>query len=280
MSERVTIEKTKLSNLADAIREKSGKAATMTLAEMTTTVEGLEKDKTPELLTNTLTAYSNSDITSLREHAFYGSSALKTIKLPALTTLGAYCFAYSGATTIETGKIETITDGAFLGSQLQDATDILANATTIMDYAFQNSQIGGTVEIGENVKKVGSYAFQNTQMEKLVFNTKNVCPYFSFGYYRDNSKLTTIKLKKVNYLYGNKSSINNPNVVKAWLGTQVTKQSFSGTGGLFYGASSDLQIYVEASKVPDAWPTDWDLIDASTHATVHYNVTEEEFDKL
>lgn len=279
MSERVIIEKTKLTDLADSIRDKSGETRKLTLEDLKTAVDGLRDDQSIALLTNTATEYNNETITGLREHAFYGNSALKTVKLPALTTLGAYCFAYSGITSIQTGKIETIAAGAFMGTQIQDATEFIANATKIEDYAFQNSQIGGTIELGPNIKTFGSNVFSGTQMEELIFNNSRISPYFVFGYFK-GEKLTTVKLKNTDGIYSSKKDIGTPKLSKVWISDTVAQKYHGGTGGLFWGAPSDLQIYVEGSAVSSSWPADWDMINASTRATIHYNVTEEEFDKL
>lgn len=53
---------------------------------------GGTEDKTAEFLDGTITAYSNSELTEIREKAFYHCIKMKSVDLPSVTTLGADAF--------------------------------------------------------------------------------------------------------------------------------------------------------------------------------------------
>lgn len=53
---------------------------------------GGTEDKTAAFLDGTITAYSNSELTEIREKAFYGCKKMTSVDLPNVTTLGADAF--------------------------------------------------------------------------------------------------------------------------------------------------------------------------------------------
>lgn len=55
-------------------------------------VSGGTEDKTAALLDGTITAYSNSELTEIREKAFYSCIKMKSVDLPNTVTLGADAF--------------------------------------------------------------------------------------------------------------------------------------------------------------------------------------------
>lgn len=62
--------------------------------EVTVAVQasGGTEDKTAAFLDGTITAYSNSELTEIREKAFYGCIKMTSVDLPNVTTLGADAF--------------------------------------------------------------------------------------------------------------------------------------------------------------------------------------------
>lgn len=88
----------KLTAIADAIRAKTGKTATMTLDEMPTEIAAIEAGGDTEIedalvAGNGLSSYTNSRITNLGAYALAGQAALKRVSLPNVTSCGNYAFA-------------------------------------------------------------------------------------------------------------------------------------------------------------------------------------------
>lgn len=55
-------------------------------------MSGVTEDKTAAFLDGTITAYSNSELTEIREKAFYGCIKMKSVDLPNVVTLGTDAF--------------------------------------------------------------------------------------------------------------------------------------------------------------------------------------------
>lgn len=68
---------------------------------------GGTEDKTAAFLDGTITAYSNSELTEIREKAFYHCNKLTSVDLPNVTTLGAD--AFHTCTWLETVNIPKLT---------------------------------------------------------------------------------------------------------------------------------------------------------------------------
>lgn len=68
---------------------------------------GGDGDKTAAFLDGTITAYSNSELTEIREKAFYHCNKLTSVDLPNVTTLGAD--AFHTCTWLETVNIPKLT---------------------------------------------------------------------------------------------------------------------------------------------------------------------------
>lgn len=118
------------------------------LVEVTGTFEGGESTDYLEALCNdTLTSYSNSNITKVKDTLFKGSTKLESIDLPNATSTGGNSF--SQCTSLENAN--------------------LPNATSIGSYAFSDDTNLTTVNI-PNATSIGSYAF------KQCYDLKNINP--------------------------------------------------------------------------------------------------------
>ena len=107
----------KLKAIADAIRAKTGKTATMTLEKMPTEIESIVGggEDFADLLTNNLTTL-NSNVTSIRQYTFRGATALVEVNLPEATSIGANSFyGCSKLTSFIAPKLKTISNNAFNG---------------------------------------------------------------------------------------------------------------------------------------------------------------------
>lgn len=98
------IEGSTLTNIADAIRGKTGGTDQLTPTQMATEIESLEvgggnTDIEDGLVNGSITEYSNPRVTSIRGYAFYSCTSLTTINLPLVTTIAQYALSKCTALT-------------------------------------------------------------------------------------------------------------------------------------------------------------------------------------
>ncbi len=86
--------KEKLNGLIDSANAVTGKKDGDLTAAVGSLMEGFgqSEDKLAARLDGSLTEYSNSQITTLTDYAFYGCGNLKRVSLPNLTRIGKYSF--------------------------------------------------------------------------------------------------------------------------------------------------------------------------------------------
>jgi len=89
---KYAIEDTTLSAIGNAIREKTGKTELLTPSNMAIEIEGISNDKSVSILNQTITEYSNSEITELGSYIFYGCRYLERVNTPNLAKIGDHVF--------------------------------------------------------------------------------------------------------------------------------------------------------------------------------------------
>ena len=88
----------KLTAIGDAIREKTGGTAELTLDQMVTEIGGItgggevDTSVVNNIITRSITSYTNNRVTELRSSAFNGSSKLQTVSLPKVIKIGDNVF--------------------------------------------------------------------------------------------------------------------------------------------------------------------------------------------
>lgn len=87
----------KLTNVADAIREKTGSTGSLTLDGMVTAIKGIDGggsgvDYLAQRCMGTLTEYSSDEVTKIGNYAFGDCSSLTSINFPACKSIGGYAF--------------------------------------------------------------------------------------------------------------------------------------------------------------------------------------------
>lgn len=94
-------------DVANSIREKTGKTDPIPASEFDTEIAAIESGDTSiedGLVQGILTSYSNNRVTSIGEYVFNHSS-ITTFSFPNVTTIGRYAFSYSGITEITFPKV-------------------------------------------------------------------------------------------------------------------------------------------------------------------------------
>lgn len=132
----------KLINIANAIREKTGKSNPLTLDSMVEAIESIsagggdEQSVLDSLIDKSITEV-RSNATKVGDHAFYNCTALTSVDFPLATSIGSYAFQYcSKLTSANFPLVSTIGSDAFYNCRLTSADFPLA--TTIGTNAFQN----------------------------------------------------------------------------------------------------------------------------------------------
>ena len=155
----------KLTNIADAIRGKTGGTDALTLDGMVEAIAGIEAgggDTSAEdgLVTRTLTEYSNGRVTSIGNYAFYNYSNLSSASFPQATSIGDYTFQNcSNLSSANFPLATSISSYAFsVCSKLPTAS--FPQATSIGNFAFQNCSKLTSASFPQ-ATSIGDYAFTN-----------------------------------------------------------------------------------------------------------------------
>lgn len=232
----------KLTAIGDAIREKTGGTAELTLDQMVTEISGItgggEVDTTLEdafvagtTSSSTLTTYTNDRVTAVRYGTFAEINSLKTVDLPNVTSIEDYAFYNClGLNNLNAPNTTTIGARAFSGAHLSELNFPIV--TKLGNYCF-----------------FGMYNdYTTVDLPKLTSTGDN-----TFG---NNTSLVTVNLPEAtslgSFLFEACSSLKNVNIPKV---TLVHNQAFrecsaletiefpsltelTGWGQMFYGCSS------------------------------------------
>lgn len=134
----VTIDDSNLTAIGNAIRAKNGATTTYKPSEMAAAISAIEtgEDFLPQKITNTLTSYSNNDITAIGSYGLYGCSSLASVSLPNVTTIGNRGFCRcTGLTSLNLPNLTTIEQYGF--AECKGLTSVsLPSVTMIKQRAF------------------------------------------------------------------------------------------------------------------------------------------------
>lgn len=194
------VEDGQLTNIANAIRSKTGGTDMLSLNEMVNEIESIEVggDSLAELGNGTLIDYSSDKLKNIKSYLFYGNTNLRSVNLPNVTQVkelafyqcsnlesvnlpniihmyGADVFGYcSKLTEISLPQLEKTYIYCFRYSSLQRV--MLSNVTDIDDYSFYNCSSLLYVYVPKAVK-IKANAFRGcTNLSALVIEqTNSVC---------------------------------------------------------------------------------------------------------
>ena len=134
----VTIDDSNLTAIGNAIRAKNGTTTTYKPSEMAAAISAIEtgEDFLPQKITNTLTSYSNNDITAIGNYGLYGCPSLTSVSLPNVTTIGDRGFCRcTGLTSLNLPNLTTIEPYGF--AECEGLTSVsLPSVTMIKNRAF------------------------------------------------------------------------------------------------------------------------------------------------
>ena len=129
----------KLSAIADAIRGKTGKSDLLTLDGMVSEIKGLnvsEGDTLQSMITNTLSEYSNANVTRIGDYVFHDCTALTSIDFPSVTSVGNYAFEdCTGLITANFPELTNVGNSSFRRCNKLTTINV-EKVTSISGYAF------------------------------------------------------------------------------------------------------------------------------------------------
>lgn len=193
----------KLTAIGDAIREKTGSTAKLTLDQMVNEIEGIpaggggDTSMEDALISHSYTesSYANDRITKLGYGAFYGNQNLKSIDLPNVTELESYVFlGCEKLSELNLPKLKIIGGYAFAGRTLVIPPVNFPNVTRLDVYAYNGSP-GVTVVDLPSLTMIGSNAFYGcTNLTSVSMPLLTNSGDYT---YQGCSKLTTVNLPNV-----------------------------------------------------------------------------------
>ena len=195
-----------LTAVADAIREKTGKSATMTLAEMPTEIGNISDgtDIIAALLEGTAIDLADDKATSIRAQTFgtttngpdYKTSLIHSIKCSNVETIYIYAFSRcTGLISADFPKCKTVGGSAFYYCSALKSVNLpelitvgisalrntalesilLPKATTIGNFAFYQNLSLNTVDLGV-ATSIGASAFNKcSALFDLYLRSPTVC---------------------------------------------------------------------------------------------------------
>lgn len=132
-----------LTDIANAIRSKTGDSAKLSLGEMADSIEGLRCGDDTETIAKLNAVIDRSiveirsDVEKIGDYAFHSCSQLTTADFPVTKSIGLYAFrGCSQLTTADFPLATSIGDGAFYNCSKLTTADFPA-VTTIGNYAFR-----------------------------------------------------------------------------------------------------------------------------------------------
>lgn len=155
----------KLKAIGDAIREKTGGTAKLSLDQMVDEIEGISTggggDSTEiedAFINRSFETYTNTRATSIGDNAFNTMRLLKTVYLPNATSLGMY--AFKGCSLLKEIDLSKVTN---IGNYCFDGCSSLLNASAPLITELKNYTFNGCGKMetlsAPNVTKIGGNAF-------------------------------------------------------------------------------------------------------------------------
>lgn len=161
----------KMTAIADAIREKTGGTNPLTLDAMAEAIARIEAGGGGEdsilddfIAGNPIELYHKTE--SVAKEAFYYNPAIVSVNLPNCTTLGYRCFACCGNLThASVPKVTTIGEWAFRQCGKLESIDTPL-VTRVLASAFQDAKVAQIPNM-ENVTVIGNSSFRSCPLTEI-----------------------------------------------------------------------------------------------------------------
>lgn len=215
---KVLINETNLTNIAEAIRGKTGETAKMKPAEMAGKINGIQTGGGEDAFSKFLESANPGPLTinaeTIREGAFsygnsYGVTPIFDFICPNLKTISKNAFKSESLQKKITfkefvaPKLETISSGAFYNGIFEKYDFSLLKNIGDRAFSCYNSINFSTDNIfrGPKVESIGSEAFSNRLIKKVIVGEKTTNPATFGGTCFSSSQLETLICNNVSTFY-------------------------------------------------------------------------------
>ena len=182
---------TRLTALADAIRAKTGATGKLSLEDMANAISTYKKQLPPDdtgFISGDIVHFQiPDDVTSIKNYAFQGCSAMESIIIPSsVTSIGTDVFRGCDALESLTLGITSIGQ-SFLGNKSLKYLTLLDSVTSIGVNAFSACSSLSSVTIGNGVTSIGAYAFSGCTSLASITIPDSVTSIGAYAFYKCSS---------------------------------------------------------------------------------------------
>ena len=164
-----------------------------------TATGGGGNDELAEMLTNKMTAL-NSEVTSVRQYAFRGATALVSINLPKATSIATNAFyGCTKLTDVNMPLVKSIADNAFNGCSIIPSI-VLPSLTSGASYMFRYCYKLATIDLPVITNIVATMFCDCRVLTALILRSPTMC-----------TLANTSAFTNCNHLTGTVNSTYNPN---------------------------------------------------------------------
>ena len=261
---------TNLTAVANAIRQKGGTSASLEFPDdfveaigEIQTGGGSGTDYLAARLNNTLTSYSNSDVTSIPQQVFRGCSQLQSVSFPNATSIGEYAFADCyNLVSVSAPNVTTISQYAFSGcSKLTSAPLDSVTSLAYSSYCFSGCTSLQSVSLPSLTLTAAfpQYCFRACSNLTNVELPSDYTGTLGFGCFASCSNLAMIDCQKTQeipgYCFNSASKLKTIVLRRSTTTTLSNTSAFTGTpfasngsGGTLYVPNDLIASYQSASN--------------------------------
>lgn len=159
-------------------------------------------DELAEILTNKMTAL-NSDVTSIRQYAFRGATALVSINLPKATSIATNAFyGCTKLTDVNMPLVKSIASNAFNGCSIIPSI-VLPSLTSADSYMFRYCYKLATIDLPVITNIVAAMFYDCRILKTLILRSPTMC-----------TLANTSAFTNCNHITGIQHGTYNPNGLK------------------------------------------------------------------
>lgn len=283
-----------LSDIADGARNVLQTTDTMSVAEIATNLKAVQiEDSLTAFLEGTLTELVSDKITKMKAYAFSlkdstdATEKFTRVYLPNLAEIGYHGMSVQCTGDFNIGeKITTLSNDALSAVKLDTATSLSFPALATMGtYVFSYAKLPALETLELSVDAIPNGTFSQAELTTLTTDALNQLLSKSLGSYSFNGTLINSEITKLKLTGTELGSrcLDVRQTMKYWLdATKLTTigATISFESPFYNFENNDVEIYTNAETKPDGWSDYFNYLSGSKQATVHYGVSETEFDAL